>query len=63
MGSILGFPLDEAPRLCRLGPGDGSPATGLAGLTFLQCGQVVLEEAYISVYGAMPTGCCASNST
>jgi hypothetical protein len=26
-------------------------ATGLAGLTFLQRGQVVLEEAYISVYG------------
>jgi hypothetical protein len=30
-------------------------ATGLAGLTFLQRGQVVLEEAYISVYGGYAT--------
>jgi len=30
-------------------------ATGLAGLTFLRRGQVVLEEAYISVYGGYAT--------
>src|SRR6266566_3320393 len=39
----------------RSGHGGKDVATGLAALTFLRRGQVVLEEPYISVYGGYAT--------